>query len=164
MQDLSPHLYEYLGLLLRQCTLCIDALRMSKLQKAAVLLCSSLFWTGRGQQHTESRELISQQYHSFPTLSANSSHCKWGNGNLDVPVQGRNNCSFHPPDTGGAAWLFFICLQTADMESTWYNSTEQNFQLSVLPACALKPWCNLDAVLPWAVIKWEPALGIPGMP
>lgn len=51
------------------------------------------------------------------------------------------------------AGFFFVCAQTADMESTWYNSTEQNFQLSVLPASALKPWCNLNAVLSWTVTK-----------
>lgn len=45
------------------------------------------------------------------------------------------------------------------MESTWYNSREQNFQPSVLPACALNPWCNLNAVLPWTVTKREPAPG-----
>lgn len=45
----------------------------------------------------------------------------------------------------------------ADMESTWHNSTEQNFQPGVLLTCALKPWCSLDTALPWGATG--PGLG-----
>lgn len=39
------------------------------------------------------------------------------------------------------------------------GTTTQSKISSVLLACALTPWCSLNAVLPWAVTKREPALG-----
>lgn len=36
----------------------------------------------------------------------------------------------------GAGWLYFIRLQSANKESTWYYSTKQNFQLDFAHPCS----------------------------